>query len=149
MKYTLKHKFWSGKLELWKDDTIIGHIKNYSVWKGHAVGYLYDKKYFFMNKGAFAYSTEILDEMDHVIGEINFSAWSSKAEIVVGNNRYMWENNNFWSTRWKITDELGHEILLEKNEFNVNYSTYENNEFLFLLCTYLLYNFHVKMVAAT
>lgn len=148
MKYRLKHKFWSGKLELWKDDNIIGDIENYSVWKGHSIGYLYEKKYFFMNKGVFANSFEIVDEMDHVIGKISYSGWTSKANISLNGKLYTWESIGFWGTKWKLVDELGREILLEKRQLYVNYNLESENEFLLLLSTFLLYNYQRKMAAA-
>lgn len=149
MKYVIKHKFWSGKMELWKDENIIGYIKTDNIWKGHVVGYLYESKYFFMRKGAFNTSIEIVDELENVIGEIKYATWTNKAEISVHGKRYTWSSINFWGTKWKLVDELEREIVLENKEFHVNYSSYEDNEFLFLLSSFLLYNYHTKMAAAT
>ena len=149
MKYTLKLNFWKNNIDLLRDGKIIGNLVRIGVWKSGAKGYLFDKNYTFLVKGIFSSRTEIMDEQENIIGEINFNHWSYKATVELNGKRYYWQSDNFWCTRWKLTDELGHEILLTKNEFLINNAISENNDFAIFLATYLFYySYNQKMAAA-
>lgn len=149
MCYFIKRKFWSGEMLLYRDDYILGEVKPAGFWNSHIQGSLENKRYTFYNRGAFSTRIEIVDEAENLIGKIRYSKWSSKAKIDLNGKLYRWFCSNFWGTRWELVDESGREIFLEKNEFHVNSNSSNDDEFLFFLSTYLFYNYHQKMAAAT
>lgn len=148
MNYTIKRNFWGGKIELFREGHLIGGIESRGFWRNTTAGYLHDKEFTFVNKGVFSSRTEIFDQSDNLIGDIEYSSCSSKAEVDLNASKFYWKASNFWATKWILEDQHNKEIHLAKNEFSVNYSTYEDNEFLFLLATFLLFNYHQKMSAS-
>ena len=148
MMYMLKRNFWNNHMELLKDNHVIGKVERLGFWGLHAKGYLFDKNYTFLNKGSFSTRTEIWDDKDNLIGEVSYSLWSSKAKIDLNGKKYYWGPKNFWGTKWKLADELGREIFIKKNKFNVNYASTENLEFIYFLSAFLLYNSYKRMGAA-
>ncbi len=149
MLYMLKRNFWNNHIELLRDNHVIGKVEKSGFWGIHAKGYLLDKNYTFLNKGNFSSRTEIRDDNNNLIGEVIYSIWSSKAKIDLNGKKYYWGPKNFWGTKWKLTDELGREIFIEKNEFTVNFASTENLEFIYFLSAFLLYNSYKRMAAAT
>jgi SET domain-containing protein len=83
-----------------------------------------------------------------LVGEIEYSTWSSKAEMDLNGTKYYWQVSNFWATKSRLEDQYGKEIHLAKNTFSVNQSHSTDNEFLFLIATFLLFNYQRKMMAA-
>ena len=148
MNYTIKRNFWGGKIDLFREGNVIGGIESRGFWRNTTAGYLHDKKFTFVNKGVFSSRTEIFDQSNNLIGDIEYSSWSSKAEVDLNGSKFYWKSSNFWATKWILEDQYNKEIHLVKSEFSVNYSTYEDNEFLFLLATFLLFNYHQKMSAS-
>lgn len=144
----LKRNFWNNNVELLRDDHVIGKIEKSGFWGIHTKGYLFDKKYTFLSKGNFSTRTEIWDDKNNFVGEVTYSIWSSKAKIDLNGKKYYWGPKNLWGTKWKLTDELGREIFLEKNEFIVNFASTKNLEFNYFLSAFLLYNSYKRMAAA-
>lgn len=147
MNYTIKRNVWGGKIELLRDGHVIGRIDSRGFWSYNASGLLNDNTFTFINKGLFSSRTEILDQHNQLIGDIEYSNWSTRAKIDLNGKMLYWEASNFWATRWRLEDQYGREILLEKNEFIVNYPRSEEDEFLFLLASFLLHRYHRMMVA--
>src|SRR5690606_41008480 len=136
MMYMLKRNFWNNNVELLRDDHVIGKIEKSDFWGIHTKGYLFDKSYTFLSKGNFSTRTEIWDDKNNFVGEVTYSIWSSKAKIDLNGKKYYWGPKNFWGTKWKLTDELGREIFLEKNEFIVNFASTKNFEFNYFLSAF-------------
>src|SRR5690606_33451004 len=148
MNYTIKHSFWDAKTELLRDGHVIGSIESSGFLRYTTTGYLHDKVFTFANRGVFSSRTEIFDHCNNLIGDIEYAKWSSKAEVDLNGLKYYWKPSNFWATKWILEDQYNNEIHLAKNEFSVNYSTYEDNEFWLLFATCLLFNHLRKLTAA-
>jgi len=71
-------------------------------------GMFNSKEYLFRNTGFFNQKTEIVDCSDNnVIGEIDYNSWRSKATVSINERTYLWKYDNFWNTRWSLSDPDG------------------------------------------
>ena len=147
MKYVLKQNIWKNNIELLGDGQIIGKIEKNGFLRPHSKGYFLDRNYTFLVKGIFDVRTEIRDENDNLIGEIYYSTLSSKTKIDLNGKRYYWQSDNFLCTKWKLTDELGRAILLNKNKFIIDYDISEDDDLVIFLATYLFYYSYNQIVA--
>jgi len=105
--YTWKTKFFSNKIEIFQYENPVGELNNKAFTRS-AAGTLNDKELLFDIRGFFRQETRILDARDEsVIAEVIISTWKSKAAIKYNNKEYTWQHENFWNTKWTISNENG------------------------------------------
>jgi len=59
----------------------------------------------FKKKGFFSSESDIIDlKKEKVIGTIRFNGWGNKAKISLDQKKYSWKYDNFWGTKWSISE---------------------------------------------
>jgi len=107
MKSTLhwKSPFFSNSFQIHSGSDLIGMLKE-NPWKQTAYGEINGKKFNFVTKGFFSQETLVFNaDTAELLATISFNSWHTKASVIFpGGKTYTWQYNNFWNTRWSITD---------------------------------------------
>ena len=102
--YTWEKDFFSTTTKLFNAEEQIGTliektfsttdelVTNGQTYKLHTKGFLIPK-------------TDILDASNQLVGQIRYNGWRSKANVEWQNQIYVWQLDNFWSTRWSLHQE--------------------------------------------
>ena len=107
IQFTWKTKLFRIKYEIIQNENIVGTLKG-SGWKRKLPGELKGRKILFVTKGFFKVKNLIKSaEDDSLIGEISFNTWKSKAVITVQDKVYYFQFDNFFHTKWNISNENG------------------------------------------
>ena len=98
-------KAFSNKIEILGRDGALGYV-NFSVFKTNAEGEFQNKKYLFKRKTFWSIDYNIYKaDNEQLIGEVIFSAWTRKAEIILASGeRFILKNKNIWGTQWRMDD---------------------------------------------
>jgi hypothetical protein len=105
--YNWKTKFFRNTFVIYQYESQVGEIAN-KFFSRAASGELNGRKLLFDIRGFFRQETRILDARDEsVIAGVIISSWKSKATITYNNKEYIWQHENFWNTRWTISNENG------------------------------------------
>lgn len=73
-------------------------------------GEINGKRYTFRTCGFFQQHTKIVNENNELVGEIEYNNWMNKATINLGARKIIWEYNNIWHTKWRMSDSTGLQI---------------------------------------
>lgn len=103
---TWKTKFFSNNYQIFRTDMQAGELLN-KAFSRIATGTLNGRKLIFDVHGLFRSDTKILDENEAVVAEVDISNWRSKATITYNGKEYTWQHENFWNTKWSVTNENG------------------------------------------
>jgi hypothetical protein len=105
--FTWKTRLFRNLYEIFENEQKIGELKS-SGWKRRASAELKGKKLEFEIKGFFKREFLIMNPEDNSIaGTFSFSIWRTKATIVSNSRTYQWQNDNFFHTKWSISNENG------------------------------------------
>jgi hypothetical protein len=132
-----KAKFFSNKYEIFQYDNSIGTLSG-SGWKRTSVGELRGKKVLFEIKGFFKQEFLISDPVNNSpLGKIIFNTWRTKAAITLQEKVYNFQFENFFHSKWSITDENGNLIKYDAQMKHGVILSYTDNELLILTGLYI------------
>jgi len=103
-------------------------------------------KYNFFKKGIFSEKTLIFNtSTKEIIGEIVYESFKTKARIKLNDKNYIWKNENFWNSKWSLTDENG---ILTKYDSNFSGGQIESitNDYLLILTGLFTTNYYLRMI---
>jgi len=100
-----KKGFFSNTYQIYNNGIQVGFLK-LSTWSQKAKGVLKEREFEFITKGFLKQETTMLDsKTNSIIATISYNSWKSKAVIKkLSNEEYKWEFNNFWNTKWSLTN---------------------------------------------
>lgn len=135
--YTWKTKFFSRKFEIYRNDVRCGEISKLAFSR-NSKGELNGKQLSFVTKKLFRPSTEIINLNDGtVIGSITLSPFKRKSLIKYREKEYSWQFDNFWNTRWSVSNEYGPQVKYHCTGLKGTLDSYINDEALILAGFYL------------
>src|SRR5690606_21243225 len=131
--------------KLFNHNEEIGRLRQ-SAFSNLSEASLRDTKLKFKNKGGFSYKTEITDlNSNELIGTIKSNSWGTKIIITFTQKEYSWKNDNFWGTKWSISEPqqklISYKSSSNKGEIE---ATTDNN--VLLLCGLFIYNYYVTIM---
>jgi hypothetical protein len=130
--YTWKTKFFKNKYEIYQYENLVGEIKNKN-WERKILGELNGRKLIFETKGLFKQEHRIIDQKDEsILAEIIFNIWRTKTTIKYLNKDYNWQHDNFWNTKWSISNENGALIKYHSRTSGGEITSYTGDEVLIL-----------------
>jgi len=130
--FTWKTKIFSRKFDIFQYEKYVGELKKKSMSR-KTTGEMNGREFIFETKGFFKHETRIINKADNSFaGTIGFSSWKSKAVITYMNKEYKWQFDNFFRTRWNLSDENGFLIKYQSHYFNGTIDSYTNDEALIL-----------------
>jgi len=142
-----KARFFSNKYEIFQYDNVVGTLVG-SGWKRISTGELRGKKVLFEIKGFFKQEFLISDPIDNrPIGKILFNTWRSKAVITLQEKVYNFQFENFFHSKWSITNENGNLVKYEAQMKHGVIQSYTDDEMLIL--TGLFIRDYLKQRAAS
>jgi len=148
IQFTWRTKLFSNRYEIYKYDTLAGELNNKS-WGHKAAAELNMKKFIFETKGFFKVETQITDLTDNVtIGNIVYTQWKRKPIINLRNKEYKWQFNNFFNTRWSVSNENGFLVKYHSYAFKGTIESYTDDEALILSGFYIRNYYRQKAAAA-
>ena len=150
-KINWKKGLFSSKYRLFDNNIEVGAFSQ-SAFSSTSLGKINEVKIRFKIKGHFSSETEITDlNSNQLIGNIIFNTWRNKAEIKIKNKTYLWKYENFWHSKWSIS-ENGQQVINYKSSTtsgNIE-SLIDHN--LLILSGFYVYNYYVMLmiiIAAT
>ena len=136
-QFTWKNRFFRSDYEISRYDGIAGELKNIG-WKRKAAGELNGKKVLFEIKGFFDKDFLISNPDDNsLIGKIVFNTWRTKATITILDKVYNWHYDNFFHTKWSISNENGNLVKYESHFKNGDVNSFVSDEILILAGLYV------------
>ena len=131
-QYTWKTKLFSNRFEIYSYDKIAGEIKK-EGWSRRVSGELNARKIVFETRGFFNYKTQIINtENNAEIGQINYQKWRAKSTIICDDKKYYWQFNNFFRTKWTLSNENGILVKYHSRGFKGFIISYSKDEILIL-----------------
>jgi len=147
-RFTWKTKFFSNTMHIYQYEGQVGEIVN-KAFSRAATGELNGRKLLFEIKGFFRHETRILDASDEsVVADVIISAWKSKAKITYNSREYLWQHENFWNSKWSISNENGAVVKYHSRGMGGDVTSYINDEVLILTGLFIK-NYFRQRAAAT
>ncbi len=133
-----KKGFFSSSYELFQNNINIGKFRR-SSFSSISKGKINDAKLEFKKKGLFSSNTDIIDlSSNKNIGEIQFNAWGNKVNIILNNEKYTWKYNNFWGSKWSISNSEKKLIIYKSATTSGNVKSISSNDLLLLSGFYVI-----------
>ena len=130
-------KFFSNAYSIYSNGQQVGKLRD-KTFSATSNGDLFGKEFTFKTKGFFKQETEIIDNLENkVIGNITYNSWMTKATITIHNKTSYWKYNNFWSTKWRISNSEGTEIQYAGNSSRGQIETNTDDPLLLLSGLYV------------
>jgi hypothetical protein len=136
-QYTWKNKFFSYTCEIFRYEEKVGELRNIS-WKRKTSGELNGKKVLFEIKGFFDRDFLISNPSDgSLIGKIIFNVWKTKATITILEKEYSWQYDNFFHSKWSISNANESLVKYEAPFRTGDINSYSGDEVLILTGLYI------------
>jgi hypothetical protein len=146
--YTWKSRFFRSRFEIYQYENLVGELKNKS-FERRASGELNGRKLMFETKGFFNQEHRIIDQKDDsVVVQIIFNTWKTKTTIRYDNKDYQWHYDNFWNTKWSISNENGALIRYKSSFSSGEITSYTGDEVLILTGLFIKNYFKQRAAAA-
>ena len=146
--YTWKTKFFSNTWVIQQYDNQVGELVN-KAFSRSATGELNGKKLIFDIKGFFRQETKILAAGNgEVLADVIISAWKTKATIKYNNREYTWQHENFWNTRWSISDVNGAVVKYHSFASGGELTSYISDEVIIMAGLFIKNYFKQRAAAA-
>jgi hypothetical protein len=134
--------------EIYSNNSPIGKLIE-NIWSNSAEGEINNKKYQFKTQGLFKQKTQIIDtESNSVIGTIVYNTFMTKATIEYLGRVAYWRYNNFWYTKFSVTDKEGNLISFHGSPTNGKIEFDQPNDLLVLTGLYMT-NYYWQMSVVT
>jgi hypothetical protein len=144
-KINWKKGLFSSKYRLFDNNIEVGEFSQ-SAFSSTSLGKINEVKLRFKKKGLFSSETEITDlNSNQLIGNIKFNSWRNKAEIKISNKKYLWKYDNFWNSKWSISENGQQLINYKSSTTSGNIESSIENDLLMLSGLYV-YNYYVMMM---
>ncbi len=135
--FTWKTRVFRNLYEIYENENLAGELKN-TGWKRTSAGKLKEKELLFEVKGFFKKEFLIKNpEDDSVTGQIIFNTWRTKATIIFGNQEYKWQFDNFFRTKWSVSDGNGTLLKYQSYFKSGEITSYIKDELLILAGLYI------------
>jgi hypothetical protein len=136
-QFKWKTKLFRTNYEISRYEEIAGELKNIG-WKRKSAGELNGKKVLFEIKGFFDKDFLISNPDDNsLIGKIVFNTWRTKATITIHEKDYFWHYDNFFHSKWSISNENGNLVKYESHFKNGDINSYTDDSLLILTGLYI------------
>ena len=146
--FTWKTKLFSRKFEIFKYDAPAGEVTNKRLSKKSSCE-MNGKKIIFETKGFFKSETRIIDSTDNLdIGTIKYAPLKRKSIINLRNKEYRWQFDNFFNTKWSVSNENGFLVKYHSSGFKGTIVSYTDDEALILAGFYIRNYYKQKSEAA-
>ena len=132
IQLTWKTKLFSNRFEIFRYEMKSGELKK-ETWTRKVNGELNNRKVIFETKGFFEQQTQIINLQDNaVIGRITFLRWKAKATINYSGSEYRFQFDNFFRSKWSLSNEDGFLIRFHSRGFKGTIISYTKDEILIL-----------------
>jgi hypothetical protein len=150
--YTWKTKMFSRKFDIYQYENLTGELKKEGLSR-KTYGELGEKKIFFETKGFFKNETQILNQSDSsLIGTISYNFWKSRSQVSYNNKEYSWQFDNFWRTKWSLSNKNGYLVRYNVKGFKGTIDSYTDDTVL-VLAGFFIRNYfrqrHAQSAAAS
>lgn len=146
--FTWKTKFFSNTWDIIQNDQKVGEIVN-KAFSRSSSGTLRGKKILFEIRGFFRQQTRILDaESESLLAEVVISNWKTKATISYNTREYIWQHENFWNTKWSISDTNGAIVKYNSHAMGGEITSYTTDEVLIMAGLFIKNYFRQRAAAA-
>jgi hypothetical protein len=135
--YSWKTKLFSKKFEIYRQERHVGELRKEGFSKS-VMGELNFKKVKFIKKGVFKFETNIVDpESEIVIGSIKYKNWKSESAIYYQNKEFRFQFDNFFRSKWSVSNDKGPLIRYHSHAFTGTIVTYTEDETILLTGFYI------------
>jgi hypothetical protein len=127
-----KTKLFRKRFEIYQENIIAGKLRKEN-WSWKVMGELNERKIIFETNGFFIHKTQIINLEDNFkIGQVNYHKWKAKSTIEYNNKEYEWQFDNFFRSKWSVSNENGILIKYQSHGFNGTIISYTKDEIMIL-----------------
>jgi hypothetical protein len=135
-----KTKLFRKRFEIYRDNTLAGKLRK-EGWSRKVSGELNGRKIMFETKGFFIHKTQIINlENNSEIGQVSYHKWKAKSTIKYNDKEYQWQFDNFFRSKWSVSNENGVLIKFHSHGFTGTIMSYTKDEVL-ILAGFFIRNF--------
>lgn len=148
LHFTWKTKLFSRKFEIYDSGTLAGSLEK-ERWSRKVSGEIHGFSIMFVTKGFFRQTTGIINRQDETeTGRITFNYWKHKASIQLNYKDYDFGFDNFFMTRWRISNENGVIIKYHSSPMEGTIESFSDNSVLILTGLFIRNYFKRRQAAA-
>lgn len=145
---TWKTRLFSRKFEIYDSDRLAGNLEK-ERWSRKVYSELNGFRILFVTKGFFRQTTSIIHSQDDTeAGSITFNYWKHRAEIQLNYKEYNFRFDNFFMTRWNISNENGVLVKYHSGIMKGTIDSWSDNSVL-ILAGFFIRNYFKQRQAAT
>ena len=138
-----KKAFLCNAIKIYSAEGVIGQLKEYN-WKQTAEGEINKQKFKYRTSGFFNQVTEIIvPSTNYIVGKIEYNTWRSRATLTYLDQKFFWQYDNLWQTKWSITNDHGLRIAFEGSLGKGSIEGEDISEFLVLAGLFVT-NYFIK-----
>jgi len=131
-QYSWKTKLFSNRFEIYRHETLTGQLRK-EGWSRRVRGELNDRKTLFETKGVFKFTTDIINlQNNSIVGQVKYHKWKAKSTIIYDEREYQWQFDNFFRSKWSISNENGNLIKFHSRGFKGSIISYTKDDILIL-----------------
>lgn len=108
-KYTWKKGIFDCAYKIYLNNQQIGLLRD-KTFSQTSEGEINGKSYLFKTTGFLKQRTQILNENNELVGEIEYNNWMNQANISLGARKIIWKYSNIWHSKWNMSDSTGLQI---------------------------------------
>jgi len=140
-QYTWKTKLFSRHFDIYRYDQPAGELTK-EGFSRKTYGEMGGRKIVFLTQGFFRQKTLIIDQTNNTeIGTIEYNLWKSRAQVSYNNKVYSWQFDNFWHTKWSLSNENGYLVRYHGSGLKGTIDSYIEDPVL-LLTGFFIRNFY-------
>ncbi len=131
-QYSWKTKLFSNRFEIYRHETLTGQLRK-EGWSRRVRGELNDRKILFETKGVFKFTTDIINlQNNSIVGQVKYHKWKAKSTIIYDEREYQCQFDNFFRSKWSISNENGNLIKFHSRGFKGSIISYTKDDILIL-----------------
>jgi len=131
-QYSWKTKLFSNRFEIYRHETLTGQLRK-EGWSRRVRGELNDRKILFETKGVFKFTTDIINlQNNSIVGQVKYHKWKAKSTIIYDEREYQCQFDNFFRSKWSISNENGNLIKFHSQGFKGSIVSYTKDDILIL-----------------
>jgi hypothetical protein len=142
--FNWKTRFFSRNYYIYKYEGLVGELVKINFSR-KTRGEIFGKEIMFETRGFFKQETQITDLRDSsVLGTITYLSWKRRSLINYQGNEYKWQYDNFFRSRWSVSDANGAVIRYSSKFLKGTISSYTNDGILVLAGFFIRNHFREK-----
>lgn len=137
-------RLFSKRYEICQWETVIGTLEK-SGWSTNVAGELNGRQFIFGTNRIVKKETKIIDSVSGLtLGTIIYNNWKSKATINYQDKVYSWQFENFWRSKWSISNINGKLVKYQSRALKGKIISFTDDDLIILTGFYIRNRFNER-----